>query len=64
MYSVLNCNETDLFQGLLTPYPNVLQRVREEISAVLGKGPETNVEITYEGHHKLTSLSCVLKEGQ
>ena len=49
---------------LLTTHPNVLQRVREEISTTLGKGPETNVEITYEGLRKLTYLSCVLKEGQ
>ena len=49
---------------LLTTHPNVLQRVRQEISTILGKGPETNVEITSEGLRKLTYLSCVLKEGQ
>jgi hypothetical protein len=38
--------------------------VREEISTILGKGPETNVEITYEGLRELTYLLCVLKEGQ
>jgi len=47
----------------VTTHPNVLQRVIE-ISTILGKGPETNVEITYEGLRKLTYLSCVLKEGQ
>jgi hypothetical protein len=49
---------------LLTTHPNVLQRVREEISTILGEGPKTNVEITYEELRKLTYPSCVLKEGQ
>lgn len=49
---------------LLTTHPNVLQCVKEEISTILGKGPETNVKITYKGLCKLTYLSCVLKEGQ
>ncbi|KAH6713006.1 cytochrome P450 [Leptodontidium sp. MPI-SDFR-AT-0119] len=43
---------------LLATNPNVLQRVREEISSTFGE----DEEITYEGLRKLTYLSCVLKE--
>ncbi|KAH7350949.1 n-alkane-inducible cytochrome P450 [Rhexocercosporidium sp. MPI-PUGE-AT-0058] len=43
---------------LLAIYPNVLERVREEIASTF----EEDEEITYEGLRKLTYLSCVLKE--